>query len=126
MRDVAMEVIINHPAEFALAALVGAHQSLIEVWGALTVPGAVWNIALLIAAAFRTLVAHLSTPLAGGDFSDSAPPVFRHRHGTRLHHLHGHPRPRNHHALAGCDGCLRRHASAQPAKSGVGVPFTPG
>ena len=52
MRDVAMEVIINHPAEFALAALVGAHQSLIEVWGALTVPGAVWNIALLIAAAF--------------------------------------------------------------------------
>ncbi len=52
MREVALDVIAGHPAEFALAALVGAHQSLIEVWGALTVPGAVWNIALLIAAAF--------------------------------------------------------------------------
>jgi hypothetical protein len=52
MRDIAMEEIIKHPAEYALAALIGAHQSLIEVWGALTVPGAVWNIALLIAAAF--------------------------------------------------------------------------
>ena len=51
MRDVALEVIKRHPAEFALAALVGAHQSLVEVWGALTVPGALWNIALLIAAA---------------------------------------------------------------------------
>ena len=52
MRNVALEVIFNHPAEFALAALIGALQSLIEVWGALSVPGAVWNIALMIAAAF--------------------------------------------------------------------------
>ncbi|MCY3798587.1 MAG: hypothetical protein OXG84_12305 [Chloroflexi bacterium] len=52
MRGVALDVIARHPAEFALAALVGAHQSLIEVWGALSVPGAVWNIALLLAAAF--------------------------------------------------------------------------
>ena len=52
MRDVALDVITRHPAEFVLAALVGAHQSLIEVWGALAIPGAVWNIALLIAAAF--------------------------------------------------------------------------
>ena len=51
MRQVALEVIKRHPAEFALAALVGAHQSLVEVWGALTIPGAVWNIALLFAAA---------------------------------------------------------------------------
>ncbi len=52
MRGVALDVIARHPAEFALAALVGAHQSLIEVWGALTIPGAVWNIALLLAATF--------------------------------------------------------------------------
>ncbi len=51
MRDIAMEVILNHPAAFALATLAGAYQSLIEVWGALSIPGAIWNIALLIAAA---------------------------------------------------------------------------
>ncbi len=51
MRDVALDVITDHPTEFALAALLGAHQSLIEVWGALSIPGAIWNVALLISAA---------------------------------------------------------------------------
>jgi len=51
MRDIAMEVILNHPAAFALATLVGAYQSLIEVWGALSVPGAIWNVAFLMASA---------------------------------------------------------------------------
>lgn len=51
MRDVALEVILSHPAAFALVTLVGLHQSLIEVWGALSPVGAVWNIALLLAAA---------------------------------------------------------------------------
>ena len=51
MREIALEVIRNHPAEFVLAALAGAHQSLIEVWGALSLAGALWNIALLMACA---------------------------------------------------------------------------
>lgn len=55
MRDVALEVIRQHPAEFALAALVGAYQSLIDIWGALAVPGTLWNIALLFAAAVGLL-----------------------------------------------------------------------
>lgn len=55
MRDVALEVIGQHPAEFALAALVGAYQSLIEIWGALAVPGTLWNIALLMGSAIGLL-----------------------------------------------------------------------
>ena len=51
MREVALEVIRKHPAEFVLAALAGAYQSLIEVWGALSLVGALWNIALLMACA---------------------------------------------------------------------------
>ena len=51
MRDIAMEVILSHPAAFALAALAGAYQSLIEVWGALSLVGAIWNVALLIGSA---------------------------------------------------------------------------
>lgn len=50
MRDVALEVIIKHPAAFVLATIASAWQSLIEVWGALSIPGAIWNVALLLAA----------------------------------------------------------------------------
>lgn len=51
MQAIALEVILSHPAAFALLTVVGAYQSLIEVWGALSVVGAIWNFALLIAAA---------------------------------------------------------------------------
>ncbi len=51
MREIALEVILNHPAAFALATLASAYQSLIEVWGALSQVGALWNIALLMASA---------------------------------------------------------------------------
>lgn len=49
MREIALEVIFEHPAAFALATLAGAYQSLIEVWGAFSQAGALWNIALLTA-----------------------------------------------------------------------------
>lgn len=51
MREIALEVILKHPAAFMLAALAGAYQSLIEVWGALSLVGALWNVVLLAACA---------------------------------------------------------------------------
>ncbi len=51
MRDIALEVILSQPAIFALLTAVSLYQSLIEVWGALSILGASWNIALLMAAA---------------------------------------------------------------------------
>ena len=36
MRDIALEVIVSHPAASALATVLGLYQSLIEVWGALS------------------------------------------------------------------------------------------
>ena len=51
MRDIALDVMRAHPLESALAALLGATQSLIEVWGGLAALGAPWNSALLLAAA---------------------------------------------------------------------------
>ncbi len=51
MRDIALEVMLSHPAASALTTLVGVYQSLVEVWGALSLIGGIWNIALLLAAA---------------------------------------------------------------------------
>jgi len=51
MREIALDVILKHPAEFVIAALAGAYQSLIDVWGALSLVGALWNVALLMASA---------------------------------------------------------------------------
>ena len=51
MRDIALEVILRHPGPYALLTLLGLYQSLIEVTGALSLIGALWNIALMLAAA---------------------------------------------------------------------------
>ena len=51
MRDVALEVIRAHPLEFVLVALLSLYQSLVELRGALSAIGAVWNAGLLLAAA---------------------------------------------------------------------------
>ena len=51
MRDIALEVIRRHPGPYALLTLLGLYQSLIEVTGALSLFGGLWNIALMLAAA---------------------------------------------------------------------------
>ncbi len=51
MRDIALEVILRHPGPYALLTLLGLYQSLIEVTGPLSLIGALWNIALMLAAA---------------------------------------------------------------------------
>ena len=124
MRDVALETIAEYPAAFVLATLVGAYQTLIEVWGALSLPGTLWNVALLIAAAIglwrflrqRRWMAMLFLLLPCIYFVAGTVLVCTTCMDTRGRV--------NDHTPARGAGCLRRHAIAQPADSGVGVTFS--
>ena len=126
MRDVALRVFLENPIYYIATIPVGLFRVLLQVRGPLLLPGLVWNIVLLLVAGVGVWQLSRQRRLINLVFLILPCAYFWAGTLSGLYVLRRYARQCHGQAFAGHHGRARHPAPAQPAKSGVGVPFTPG